>query len=369
MRRFGLALWLAVGLSGAALAEDDAATLARAASDDLGQAAVLLSEAEGATDRIAALTQTIRAYEAGLSAMREGLRRVVLSERELEARLGGEDAELQRLLALLQEVSVAGDARSVFHPGGAVETVRAGVLASSMVPALRERTATLENELADLRSLRIVREAGLATLNRSLEQLREARLALSQAISERTDLPDSLATDDAAMEALINSSETLAAFADSLATSDEPSVDAGGDWTLPVEGERSSDFNETDAAGVVRPGWTIATGSEALVTAPAAASVRFSGSMAEQGPVVILEPAPGTLMILSGFGQSFVVRDQIVAKGEPIALMEAATGVAQENLNETSLLGGQSSDETLYIEVRRGQAPVDPAAFFRPTGE
>ncbi|RZW06093.1 MAG: peptidase M23 [Rhodobacteraceae bacterium] len=369
MRRMLLSILAALALSGAAHAEGEAGDLAREAAEALGDAAELLAEVETADDRIDALTETIRAYEAGLSTMREGLRQAALSERDVALRLGAEDAELGALLALLQKVTRAGQGRAVFHPSGAVDAVRGGLLASALVPALEEKTSALERDLNDLAALRTIQEAGIATLDDGLARVREARLMLSQAMSERTDLPRRVATDDAAMEALINSSETLAAFADSLVLVDDAPISARRDWSWPVAGQIVRGFEEADAAGVRRPGWLIAASAEALVTSPSDATVRYAGDMPSSGPALILEAAPGTLMILTGHGQSFVERGEIVSEGSPIALMGGGERPAQEKLNESALLGGQSRAETLYIEIRQGQAPVNPAAFLRPTEE
>ena len=358
-----------VVLVGLASAEGDAGRRASEASEALGRAAESLAAAEGASDRIVALTETIRAYEAGLAAMREGLRQAALSERDVATRLAAQDAELGELLVLLQNVTRAGQARSVLHPGNAVQTVRAGILGAALVPALEERSAALERDLQDLVALRTLQEAGIDTLTVGMEQVREARFQLSQAISERTDLPPSTATDEAAMQALINSSETLAGFADSLSSTGETETDVSAAWTMPVRGRLLWSFDEADASGVRRPGWVIAAAAEALVTAPASATVRFSGDLPRHGPVAILETDPGRLVILTGQARNFVQRGQIVAQDEPIALMGGGDTALQENLIETSLLGGQPRDETLYIEIRQGQVPVDPAAFLRPSQE
>lgn len=352
-----------------ASSEVDVAGLAQEAARQLGEAAEALSEAEKAPDRIEALTRTIRAYEAGLSAMREGLRRAALDERALAERLTDQDEAIGELLVLLERVSKAGQVEAALHPGSAPETVRAGILAASMVPALEERSQALEADLANLSALRTVREGGVTVLQHGLAEVRQARLTLSQAISERTDLPPLIATDEAAMEALINSSETLAAFADSLAGDDVAPPDGESEWRMPVLGQVVRRFDEADPAGVRRPGWTIAAETQALVTAPAEATIRFSGEVPGSGPVVILEPDPGRLLILVGLGKSFVRNGQIVSAGEPVGLMGGATVTTQEKLNETSLLGGQSREETLYIEIRQGQTPVDPSAYLRPSEE
>lgn len=367
MRAALLALILLLGVRSESLAEEDVGRLAREAAEALGNAAAGLAAAEAAPDRIAALTETIRAYEVGLSAMREGLREAALREREAAAALAGEEGELSALLAMLQKVTRAGKAQSVLHPGGAIETVRAGLLTSTLVPALEERTGELARDLSNLEALRTVQQAGIETLEEGHRDLREARLKLSTAILERTDLPPLVATDQAAMEAVINSAETLAAFADSLVSEGDVAGNPAEPWEMPVIGKVVRDFDEADPAGVRRPGWTIATAAEALVTAPADASVRYVGNMPGSGPVTILETAPGTLVILNGYSKSFVRLRQIVSGGEPIALMGGSdVALPQENLNKTPLVGGQPRDETLYIEIRQGQAPVDPAAFLRP---
>ena len=50
----------------------------------------------------------------------------------------------------------------------------------------------------------------------------------------------------------------------------------------------------------------LATASGALVSAPAAATVRFQGPLLDYGQVVILEPAPDVLFVLAGLGQVLV---------------------------------------------------------------
>lgn len=334
-----------------------AGDLAAEASVMLLDAAVALDAAESEPDRIAALTQTVRAYETGLAAMREGLRKAALEERTLEAELAKEDADLGALLALMQTATQQVTTEALLHPEGAVQTVRGGMLASMLVPALHARAAALDEDLMRLRELIALQKAGAATLEDGLNGVREARLALSRAVGERDGkLPQRLSTDDAAIEALINSSETLSAFADTLLAEESETGEIGRRWALPVKGEVVSGYRESG-----RPGWTVETEPEALVIAPADATVRFSGDLPGQGTVAILEPEGGALIILAGLGKSFVARDQIVAENDPIGFMGAGNVSAQEKLNA----GGEESSlhavETLYIEVRQGRKPVDPA--------
>ena len=365
MRSFGLGIILAVVTVLPLGANPDPGKLARDAALALDSAAESLASAETGRNRIAALTETIRAYETGLSAMRASLRETVARREALEERLSGRDAELGDHLVLLQRVSRAGQVQSLVHSGSALDGVRAGLLTSAMIPALKERSDALARDLEDLEALRLLQHSGIDTLTEGYDEVRGARELLSAAISERTDLAETVATDEAIIQALINSTETLAAFADSLTSENGDRPRHEELWQFPVIGQVDREFNEPDSAGVRRPGWTIATEPTALVTSPANATCRFAGEMPGHGIVVILEAAPGNLVILTGLGTAFVKRGQIVSKGEPIALMAGEADPTQENLNEYSLDGGHSRAETLYMEVRQGQSPVDPATFLR----
>ncbi|MEM9971559.1 MAG: peptidase M23, partial [Pseudomonadota bacterium] len=286
------------------LALADAAGVARDAVAQLEAAAVALEQAGTRADRVAALTDTVQAYERGLSALREGLRGVTLEERALRADLSGQEAELGRLLAALQSIERGRGATALLHPDGPLPAIRAGMLTAELVPALNARAQVLAEELADLRATIALRQAAETQLETGLTGIRDARLALAQAISNRTDLPARLATDEAAMQALINDAETLAGFAANF-TAPAVSADHPTAWPLPVLGTLLRDFNEVGADGIARPGWVIAAAPEALVTAPVAGTVRFAGPLLERGDVVILEPDTGNLLILAGLAVTF----------------------------------------------------------------
>lgn len=359
-----LALCLALLIAPAASAQQSPADIAREASDFLDQAALALSESQSSRDRIAALTATVRAYERGLTAMREGLRRAALEERAIRSDLRTRDAELMQLLAALQSIERSGGAAQILHPDGPLPAIRTGMIASELVPALNARAQIVARDLSGVQDIIALQTAGQKQLEDGLAGIRAARLALSQAISNRTDPPGTEATDDATMQALINSSETLTAFADNFATDPAGSNPDENAWTLPVTGRILRAFNEADAAGVRRPGWVLATEAGAILTTPAPATVRFAGDLPEFGTVVILEPQAGELLILAGAGDLFVTRGQILAKGEPIGFMRGDFAREQEKLIETELGGGQLGRETLYIELRQGREAVDPGSRF-----
>ena len=79
---------------------------------------------------------------------------------------------------------------------------------------------------------------------------------------------------------------------------------------------------------------------------------------------VILEPYQETMIILAGLGQTFATAGDILPAGQPIGLMPSAPGAGDAILTENSGQTGSLGQETLYIEVRDGQEPVDPATIF-----
>ena len=74
------AVCLALCFAAPAMAQDDPAAAALAAKEQLQAAHAELDAASGSQDRVEALTRTVQAYEAGLQAMRNGLRRAAIRD-------------------------------------------------------------------------------------------------------------------------------------------------------------------------------------------------------------------------------------------------------------------------------------------------
>nr|WP_311197172.1 peptidase M23 [Aliiroseovarius crassostreae] len=382
-----LAVCLACLSAGQGLAQAGPAADARAAMISLEMAGAALEEAKSARDRVAALTQTVKAYEAGLAALREGLRRARLREATIQGAFDAESERLAQLLGVLQTIEKAPEPSLLIHPDGPIGTARSGMILSDVAPALQQQAETLREGLEELATIRALQEGALETLQDGLKGAQTARAELSQAIASRTELPRRFVQDEQAMRTLIASSDTLASFASGL-LSDPASHQSGGalqDFAsskgrlkLPVLGRVLRQFDEADAAGVERPGWVVATRPLALVTTPWPATIRYLGPLLDYGNVVILEPGDGYLLVLAGLGQLYGEVGEVIAQGAPVGLMggagqgspdntpdpSAETGTDQAFLIEVAQGAGAEASETLYIELRDNQKPVDPAKWF-----
>ena len=101
-----------------------AADTARQAAAQLTEAAIGLEQALTARDRVEALTAVIRAYEGGLSALRDGLRQVAIRERALTADLRAREAEVAHLIATLQSMEREPGPLLLLHPSGPILSPR-----------------------------------------------------------------------------------------------------------------------------------------------------------------------------------------------------------------------------------------------------
>lgn len=353
----------------------DPAEAAAAASVRLDRASEALSQAKGAQNRIKALTEVVTAFEDGLEAMRAGLRGVAGREQALSEELRAREDEIARLLAVLQRIGATRGPLVLLHPSGALGTARAGMILSDVMPALDARAATLRQDLQELTDLRLLQQNALDTLQRGLDGVQEARTTLSAAMAERTDLPRRFTEDPVRTALLIASTETLDAFADGLSeiVVDEvpgslPAITGRkGALPLPVEGVILHRAGEADAAGVVRPGIVVATRPRALVTTPTAATLRYRGPLLDYGNVIILEPQSGILLVFAGLDVVYGQAGEVLPGGSPVGLMGGTDGdlLTPADVQQT----GAKRTETLYIEVRQDNSPVDPLAWFKTDKE
>ncbi|APX91096.1 peptidase M23 [Brevirhabdus pacifica] len=361
----------------------DPAITAQRAAQMLERAAIALTEAEGARDRVRALSEAVRGYEEGLIALREGLRQATLRERVLVMRLDAKREEVARLLGALQTIQRAPAPLLLLHPSGPVGTARSGMILSEITPALQSQARTLGAELSELQVLRLLQESAAATLSEGLDGAQKARIALSRAVADRTDLPRRFAADPAALARLAESSQTLDSFADGLSRQEVTALESGageaeapdrfagarGRLPLPVDGKLLRRFEEADAAGVRRPGIVLATRPRALVTSPWPATIRYRGPLLDYGNVMILEPAADFLLVIAGLKEVYGEVGEIIPAGAPIGLMGGEAPEERDFLTVGVKDDGGSREETLYMEVRQANVPMDPADWFRLTEE
>ncbi|MEM6588752.1 MAG: peptidase M23 [Pseudomonadota bacterium] len=363
-----------LALTGSAFAqESDPANAARAAADRLNDASGLLDQADSARDRVRALTETIRAFEDGLEAMRNGLRRAAIREDVLARDLAAREDDIARLLGVLQTIGANPSPALLLHPSGPLGTARSGMIVADVTPALEAQATSLREDLYELSVLRALQESAAHTLSDGLRGAQTARAQLSQAMADRTDLPQRFTEDPVKTALLIASTETLEGFASGLseiAINETPGSlpgisDRKGLLPLPVNGTILRRAGEADAAGITRPGIVMATRPRALVTTPAPATVRYRGPLLDYGNVIILEPQSGILLVIAGLDVVYGTAGEVLPGGSPVGLMSGPHEGNDGLVPQGEEGAGVVNSETLYIEIREQNEPVDPELWFK----
>ena len=371
LRPLLLAGLLALAPAAGAAPGQTAAEKSAAAASALQAAIDSLQTAEGASNRVAALTLAIRAYEEGLAATRDAVRQVAQREEALRAELAARQAEIARVLGVMAAIGADPAPARYLHPGGPLAAARAGTALAEVIPALQEQADLLRARLQEIGALGQIEARAEETLKAGLGALQAARTDLSQAIAERRDLPQRFTEDPAVMRALLESQDTLDDFAVALAGKKDVVPGEGdfalakGELPLPVDGRLLRGWREADAAGIRRPGMVIETRPRALVTAPYAATIRYRGPLLDYGNVMILEPAGGYLIVLAGLDVVYGEIGQVIPEGTPVGLMGGEAAEAAEFLDTAG--AAEEAPQTLYIELRQGGGPVNPEEWFAQT--
>ena len=91
------------------------------------------------------------------------------------------------------------------------------------------------------------------------------------------------------------------------------------------------------------------------MTTPVAATLRYAGPLGDYGNVMLLEPEDGYLLVFAGLETLYSATGDVLPMSAPLGHMGG--------LDETTAAGA-ALPETLYIELRQDNKPIDPTAWF-----
>jgi septal ring factor EnvC (AmiA/AmiB activator) len=240
---------------------------------------------------------------------------------------------------------------------------RTSIVARALGPvhSAQERRSTLA--LAVARSAEQTIAAEQAVLADTRVALAEERGDIVSRLAQRRSQQVRLASEAAAAE---RRARTLAAEARTLrelaaraqqasrrrpASPTGPSVIPAG-WLAPASGQITRGYGVRQAGGPATQGVTVQTGPAAQIVAPAAGEVAYAGAFRTYGNVLILNLDGGYALVLTGLDAMAVRVGETVRAGQTVGQMSAAASPAPE----------------LYVEVRRGDQPVDPGRWLSARG-
>ena len=297
-----------------------------------------------------------RAAAARLSALNE-------TEAALRARTTSNQQSLTRLLAALQTYQRDPPPALLVSPRSARDAVNAAILMRTIAPELRRRAKGIADESRRLNSIRrdiliadgefLGAEHDVADRRADIEALAEEKAR----IEERT---SPLSANEATTAQRLG---TLAGSVDELVKGVSKQDGATGSGVLrdslrlvaPVPGPPVRRFGDDYPPHGKSEGWSWTAPGGSTVVSPVAGRIAYAGPLKGWGFVVILRCPGGYHLVLAGLERVSARVGGEMAVGEPLGRIArpAATSPARP----------QPASE-LYMELRHGAQPVDPARFM-----
>ncbi|MGH6939092.1 murein hydrolase activator EnvC family protein [Hypericibacter sp.] len=333
-------------------------------------------------DRMVAAAKHAQDLETGLDEIAGTLATLEESLDTKEAELAGRRKQMDASLAALGWLALQPPAALLIGAERPLDRLRGALLLGSAVPALKTRMSDLRTSLAELGRLKQEiaqrrtalenESASLADENQDIAKMVTARQALAsktgaeqaaatkrveKLAAEAKDLRDLLARlatltapakPDIALDAGSASPDETQLAALPGPASRRPFPDPPSAIALPAAGTVLARFGDTLETGGKSQGVTFRTRSEAQVVAPFDGQVVFKGPFRGYGAILIIEHAGGYHSLLAGLGRIDVTLGQWVKEGEPVGQMGPVA----------------SGGPKLYVELRRGGQPIDPAPWL-----
>jgi septal ring factor EnvC (AmiA/AmiB activator) len=283
------------------------------------------------------------------------------AEADLAARMGRNQAELSRLLGALELYRRNPPPALLVSPRNATDAVNAAILLRAIAPALEAKAKAFSDEARRLQSLRRTIVLADSDVLAAESEAQERRQEIRSLIAQKAGLERAF---EGGAEAAAKDARRLAGRAVAIGGAGAAGALVGADvedgpsrLRAPVRGALVRRFREAVAGRARSEGWTYRTLRGEGVYAPADARVDYVGVLKGWGVVLILRTMGDYHLVLAGLGSAAVPMGAAVAAGEPIGRMAGAAGVG-----ETA--GGAPE---LYLEVRKGETPVDPARWLDRT--
>lgn len=334
-------------LRGRELERQEMASQAEAARAQIGElnlqlAKLSLSEAQG---------------QLSVNGKRLRLAEMSVQETELAVRVGSNKNRLSHLLGALQMYSRNPPPALFVHPQDAKDAVRAAILIRAVTPELEQRARSYAAEVDQSRRLRREVAAGSAELFAAESQVADQKSKLEAMIAEKTALERQLASGvliaDRQIAEIAGRAQTLSKLLGGLPVNSAAAAARPTQLRAPTVGPVVSRFGEKTGEGRAE-GWTWRPPAGVAVTAPSSGLVEFAGPLYGWGQVLIMRIGGDYHVVLAGMNDITVKPGQSVADGQPVGRMaNAGDPVIGSGLAE------------LYLEVRNGNRPVDPAQFMR----
>jgi septal ring factor EnvC (AmiA/AmiB activator) len=284
------------------------------------------------------------------------------AEADLSARMGKNQVELSRLLGALELYRRDPPPALLVSPKNAKDAVNAAILINAIRPELERRAKAFAAEARQLQTLRrnvvlangrlFIAESDVADRRVRIEQLIAQKSALERTLDANADQAN------ADVKRLAAQAKSLGQLVGGLDARESEGADAAElRLTAPAPGAPIRRFNDPWPGQARSEGWSWRTLPGAVVLTPADGRIDYAGPVKGWGLVLILRLNGGYHLVLAGLDTAHGRIGSEVSAGEPIGHMAAALPVSKD----------KATFPELYLEVRKGETPVDPARWLDGT--
>ncbi len=296
--------------------------------------------------------------ERTIGGARSQLRQLDLQEAELKLRMGRNQEALTRLLGALQMFQRNPPPALLVEPRSARDAVRAAILIKAITPDLEARAHVFAAQAEALKRVRRKADEASGLLFQAQSDVADHQARIDDLVGQKRALetqlyPDAETSESGARQLAVRS-PSLNAFVGAL---DKHNAAAGAGaalparLTTPVQGPVTRRFEQAGAGASARDrlhakGWTWSTDPGAAVLSPVAGQVDYAGPLKDWGLVLIIDVGDHHV-VLAGLASVDIATGRDVAAGEPVGKM-----------------GPGPDRPQLYVEIRDGAKPVDPARWF-----
>lgn len=343
------------------------------------QAATISKELAQVNKEMISTAKAIQNSEDKLSKMEKNLQALQKELDATENSFNKQDRHLIKNISAIQNLALKPTESLLVQPLSPVDIIRSAIILRESIPYLEDNARQIRQHFATVaaKKKKIERQIDEISKQKQLmkkEHLRMQKLAKDKAsiknkveiksaiaqknmnklASQAQDLRDLLQKiekqrqKEAAKRKLEEkqSTDLIKSAQDSITNIASGFAKAKGTLPLPARGTVISGYGD-QKNGVSSKGLTVATRPQAQVIAPFDGSVAFAGPFRSYGDMIIVEHDNGYLSLLAGLGSIDVEVGQMLLAGEPVGLMP----------------NDQSAE--LYIEIRKNNQPINPAAWFK----
>jgi len=350
------------------------------------QATQINLEMANVSRKMVSAARKIQDSEEKLSVMERQLKFLEDDLKDAQAGFSVQDENLIKTLAALQNLALRPTESLLVQPLTPVDIIRSAMILRETVPYLEENANRIRKQLQGIESKkkRIEQQIGeiakqknvLKIEYRQMDKMSKQKSALYKQIEKKSidakKKVDKLALQAQDLRDLLTKLEKQRQEAEKrrkdeerrkqeekqhldLIKSQPESITnmvsgfakAKGKLPIPARGTIVTKYGEQKTKGVSAKGITIATRQGAQVISPFDGTVIFAGPFRGYGNMIIVEHGEGYLSLMSGLGNIDIELGQMLLAGEPVGKM------------------ANQPDTELYVEIRKNNQPINPAAWFK----